>query len=113
MSQAVYYVSYKLKKGTAVPDFLAAAKKLNDEYIAKQSGYIVWQQLRAGKRWADVITFETMDDLSAFEAASRTPNELAKKFYSCMRFFSFLNPVGYSFRKYEVVATHGPTRPAE
>jgi hypothetical protein len=88
MSNAVYYVSYKLKKGTSVPDFLQAAEKLNNEHISKQKGYISWKQLFDGKTWADMITFETMDDLNGFKEASNKPDELAKKFYSFMNLFS-------------------------
>ena len=86
MSNAVYYVSYKLKRGASVPDFLLAAEKLNNEHISKQKGYISWQQLYDKKknRWADYCTFETMDDLNNFLEVSRNPCELAKKFYSFM-----------------------------
>ena len=82
MSQAIYYCSYKLKKNASVPDFLAAAKKLNDEHIAKQKGYISWQQAVDGDRWADLCTFESMDDLNGFLEASATPGENALHFYS-------------------------------
>ena len=82
MSQAIYYVSFKLKKSASVPDFLLAAEQLNNEFISKQKGYVSWEQLRDGETWADVITFETMDDLANFEAVSRDPDELALKFYS-------------------------------
>jgi len=87
MSNAVYYVSYKLKRGASVPDFLLAAEKLNNEHISKQKGYISWKQLYDEKkdRWADYCTFETMDDLNTFLEVSRNPGELAKKFYSYMR----------------------------
>jgi len=79
---AVYYVSYKLKKGASVPDFLLAAETLNNEHISKQKGYISWQQLVDGERWADFAVFETMEDLKNFENASREPSEIALKFYS-------------------------------
>jgi hypothetical protein len=82
MSNAVYYVSYKLKKGVSVPDFLLASEKLNNEHISKQKGYISWKQLVDGDTWADSVTFETLDDLDNFKAVSANPNELAKKFYS-------------------------------
>jgi hypothetical protein len=88
MPNAIYYVSYKLKKGASVPDFLQAAEKLNNEHISKQKGYVSWKQLVADNTWADIITFETMDDLNAFKEASRKPDELAKKFYSFMNLFS-------------------------
>jgi hypothetical protein len=88
MSNAVYYVSYKLKKGASVSDFLAAAEKLNSEHISKQKGYVSWKQLVDGKIWADMIIFKTMDDLNAFKEASRKPDELAKNFYSFMNLLS-------------------------
>ena len=88
MSNAIYYVSYKLKKGASVPDFLRAAEKLNNEHISKQKGFISWTQAVDGNTWADICTFETMDDLNNFLAVSRKPGELAKKFYSFMNPFS-------------------------
>jgi len=81
-NNAVYFVSYKLKKGASIPDFLLAAEKLNDEHISKQKGYISWQQLVDGETWVDFATFETMEDLKSFEEASRNPNDVALKFYS-------------------------------
>ena len=88
MSNAVYYVSYKLKKGASVPDFLLAAEKLNNKHISKQKGYISWKQLVDGKTWVDLCTFETMDDLNNFKEVSKNPSETAKKFYSYMNLFS-------------------------
>jgi len=88
MSNAVYYVSYKLKKGASIPDFLLAAEKLNNEHISKQKGYISWQQLVDDNTWADLITFETMEDLNNFIEASSNPNESAKEFYSFMNLLS-------------------------
>ena len=81
MSNAVLFVSFKLKKGVSVPDFLVAAEKLNNEYMSKQKGYISWKQLYDGKIWADYITFETMEDAKRIED-NENPCELALKFYS-------------------------------
>jgi len=86
MSNAIYYVSYKLKKGASIPDFLLAAKALNDKSISQQKGYISWKQLVDGNTWADLITFETMDDLDNFKEASKNPSELAQHFYSFINF---------------------------
>ena len=88
MSNAVYFVSYKLKKGASVSDFLHSAEMLNNEYISKQKGYVSWKQFVDGNTWADMITFETMENLNTFKEASRKPNELAKNFYSFMNLFS-------------------------
>jgi len=61
---------------------------LNNEHISKQKGYVSWKQFFDGKIWADMCTFETMDDLNAFKEASRKSNELAKKFHSFINLFS-------------------------
>ena len=84
MPNAIYYVSFKLKKGAVVADFLAAAQRLNDEFISKQKGYISWKQCFDAKNetWADCLTFETMDDLNNFLELSRNPDDIAMAFYS-------------------------------
>jgi hypothetical protein len=96
MSNAVYYVSFKLKKSASVPDFLKSAEKLNDKFISKQKGYKSWKQLTNGKTWVDILTFETMDDLKNFKEASKNPSDLAKDFYS------FINPFSCKVRIYTV-----------
>ncbi len=35
MSNAVWFISYKLKEGTSVPDYLAASPKVHDEIRSK------------------------------------------------------------------------------
>ena len=87
MSNTIFYVSYKLKKGASVPNFLHASEKLNDEYMSKQKGYISWQQGLDGETWADLITFETMEDAKRVEE-STDPNELAENFYSFINLMS-------------------------
>ena len=81
MSNAIYFVSYKLKKGVCVPDFLQAAENLNNQYMCKQKGYISWKQAVDGDTWADFLTVETMDDAKRISNPTE-PNELAEKFYS-------------------------------
>ena len=88
MANAVFYCSYKLKKGASVSDFLLASEKLNNEYISKQKGYISWQQLADGNVWADLLTFETMEAVKTFEANSSNSGELAKNFYSYINLLS-------------------------
>jgi len=101
MATAVFSCSFKLKKGTNIPDFLAAAKTLNDEHISKQKGYISWQQYVDKETWADFCTFETMEDLQNFVANSEKPNEYAQAFYA------FINMPSCRMNLYETVAVHG------
>lgn len=88
MANAVFYCSFKLKKGASVPEFLQAAENLNNEYISKQRGYLSWKQLVDGETWADFITFETMEDVKSFEENSSNSGELSEKFYSFINFNS-------------------------
>jgi len=81
MPNAVYFVSFKLKKGASVPDFLLAAENLSNGYMSKQKGFISWKQMVDGETWADVLTFETMDDAKRI-AEANSPKDLAEKFYS-------------------------------
>ena len=101
MSNAVYFVSFKLKKGSSVPEFLDAAKKLNDGYISKQPGYVSWKQAVDGNTWADFITFETMGDLNKFQEVSNNPGELALQFYSFINLNSCKVHMFSVERKYE------------
>jgi len=78
---AVFFNSYKLKKGVSIPDFLLAVEKLNNEYISRQKGFISFDLLVDGETWADSSVFETMEDVKRF-AESSEPNEFAEKFYS-------------------------------
>ena len=101
MSNAIYYVSFKLKKSASVSEFLLAAEALNNEFISKQKGYVSWKQLVDGDTWADIITFETMADLKNFEEVSRNPDELALKFYS------FINMNSCKAHQFSVEKTYG------
>jgi quinol monooxygenase YgiN len=80
MANAVFFVSFKLKKGASAEEFLKAAEALNEGYMSKQPGFISWQQLVDGDIWADYITFESVEDARKMEA--HEPNELALEFYS-------------------------------
>lgn len=82
MSHAAFYCSFVLKKGADVPGFFQAAQALNDGYISGQKGYISWQQLVDGDTFADLITFETMQDVIDFEKDSGNAGALAQAFYS-------------------------------
>ena len=81
MNKTAMLITFKLKKGASVDEFLLASKKLNDEYMSKRKGYISWKQLNDGDTWIDFLTFETEEDAKAVEENSN-PNDLALKFYS-------------------------------
>jgi len=101
MSKSIFYCAYKLKKGTSVADFLSTSEKLNNEYISKQKGYISWEQWNDGDTWADILLFETMEDVKAFEANSENAGELA------MNFYSFINLPSCKVHYYSVERAYG------
>jgi hypothetical protein len=85
MPNAVLFITYNLAEGASVPDFLLASEKLNDGYMSKQQGYISWKQLLEDGVWADLLTWETMDDAKRALDPNIT-NPLSDAFYS------FLDP---------------------
>ena len=105
MSKSIFYCEYKLKKNVSETDFLDASKKLNDNYISKQKGYISWEQWNNGDTWVDILAFETMEEVKAFEENSAaSPNELAISFYS------FINMPSCKVRYYSVGRAHGDAK---
>jgi len=86
MSKAVLFASYKLKPGASTPNFLLAVEELT-KYTSKQKGCLSYNLLLDGETWADMSTWETMDDLKAF-VQSGGPKDLAEKFYSFIDFDS-------------------------
>jgi len=98
---AIFHCTFKLKKSADAAEFLQAAKTLNDEYISKRPGYVSWQQLRDGDTWVDLLTFDSMENVKAFEERSAAePNEHA------LRFYSFINMMSCKVRYYTVEASH-------
>ena len=87
MLNAVYFNSYKLKKGASVTEFLLTIEKLFNEYISKKKGFISSKLLVDGDTWADFTIFETMEDSKKFANPTHT-NDLAEKFYSFLDFNS-------------------------
>ena len=62
MSNAVEFASYTLRKGKSVSDLLLVSDKFNDEFLSKQKGYISRKLLYDGKKWADYVLWETVED---------------------------------------------------
>jgi len=88
MSNAVWFISYKLKKGVSIPDFLCASEKCNNEVLSKKKGFISWKVLRDGDTWVDLVTWKTMEDAKNAESDSGKPDPVAQEFYSFLNFNS-------------------------
>ena len=84
MPNAVTLYSYKLKDGVPTSDFLAAADRVNSEYMSKQKGFISWKVLSDGETWSDLLTWETMED--AHNAANRS-----KTYAFAAEYFTFMD----------------------
>ena len=81
MNEVIMLITFKLKKGASVEEFLIASENLNNGYMSQQKGFVSWKQLHDGELWVDFLTFKTMEDAQAIEKDSN-PNDLALKFYS-------------------------------
>ena len=98
MPNVIEFMSYKLKEGASVPDFLAASEKFHREYVSKQKGFISQKLLSDGETWADFLVWESMEDVEkAFGAAQE-----AEAFQELMSFLSemtgeYLLPVEKSY----------------
>lgn len=99
MSNAIWFISYKLKKAASVEDFLIASKKCHDEVLSKQKGFISWEVLRDGDTWVDLVTWETADDAKNGETAGAN-NPVAREFYS------FINMNSCKLQLYSVEKKH-------
>ena len=62
ITNAIEFVSFTLKRGASVSDFLLASKEMNIKFLSAQKGYISRKLLVDGETWADLVLWETMDD---------------------------------------------------
>ena len=86
MSNAIWFISYKLVEGASVPDFLVALENCNNAVLSKKKGFISWKALVDGDMRVDLVTWETMEDAINAENEDGTPHPIAQAFYS------FINP---------------------
>ena len=95
VSNAVWFITYKLNKGVSVKDFLLASEKTNKEVLSKQKGFISWKVLVDGDLWVDLVTWETQEDAKYAENCDneREPDPVALKFYSFIDPESLTNQV--------------------
>ena len=86
MKNAVWFISYKLKKGMSVEDFLIASEKCNNEVLSKKKGFISWEVLVDGDTWVDSVTWETMEDALNAESNDGEKEPAALEFYAFIDF---------------------------
>lgn len=100
MPDAIWFISYKLKKDVSVEDFLLASKKCNDEVLSQQKGFISWEVLRDGDIWVDLVKWESAEDAKKAETAG-AGNPASREFYS------FINMNSCKLQLYSIEADHG------
>jgi hypothetical protein len=82
-SNAIWFITYKLVKGKTQEDFLFAAEQCRERVLSKKKGYISWKTLVTdGGVYADLVTWETMDDAMNAEKESGDIDPVAANFYS-------------------------------
>ena len=99
MSNAFWFISYKLKKGVSVQDFLLASEKCHAEVLSKQKGFISWEVLRDGDTWVDLVKWETAEDAKNGETAGAN-NPISHEFYS------FINMSSCKLKLYSIEKSH-------
>jgi len=95
MSNAVWFISYKLVEGVSVSDFLLASEKTQKEVLSKKNGFISWQLLNDGDTWVDLVTWETMED--AINAESNDEMDPV-----AMEFYAFIEPSSLKMQAYSI-----------
>jgi len=98
MSNAIWFISYKLVEGASVPDFLVALENCNNAVLSKKKGFISWKALVDGDTRVDLVTWETMEDAINAEGDGNDVDPIAQKFYSFID-FSTLKMQAFSVEK--------------
>jgi hypothetical protein len=93
MSNAIEFVSFNLRKGKTVEDFLLVSDKFNREFLSKQKGYISRKLLVDGQKWADYVLWESKEDVQYAQKIARD-DALAREYISFM--------IGTSCRIYSI-----------
>ena len=96
MRNAVWFITYKLVEGACAEEFQLAAKKTHDEVLSKRKGFISWKMLAQGDVWADLVTWETMEDLAAAEKDDGAPGPVEQAFCA------FIDPDSIKMQAYSV-----------
>lgn len=95
MSNAVEFVTFKLKKGVCIPDFLLISDKMNKDFLSVKKGYISRKLIVNGELWADLVLWETMED--ALNAAKSTEENAA-----AYEYFAFLDEKSCDMKHFSV-----------
>jgi hypothetical protein len=98
MKNALEIVTYKIKDGVTVPDFLKASAQLEEGFARKQEGFMGRTFARSeGNEWVDVIRWQSM---AAAEAASKAAMESP----ACGPMFGMIDEPSVKMMHFEVLS---------
>ncbi|MGM0123730.1 hypothetical protein IGI37_001104 [Enterococcus sp. AZ194] len=84
MEKAAWMISFKLKDGVTKEDFIEATRRLHDNVLSKQKGFISWEQWLDKDTWTDFVVWETIEDAQSAMTAGSGKEE-AKQFYAMLQ----------------------------
>ena len=98
MKNALEIVTFKIKDGVMLPDFLKAAAELEEGFAKKQEGFLCRTFGRGeGNDWVDVIRWQTMADA---EAASKAAMQSA----ACAPMFGMIDEPSVKMMHFEILS---------
>jgi hypothetical protein len=98
MKNALEIVTFKIKDGVNVTDFLKAAAELEASFARKQEGFLSRTfARREGNEWVDVIRWQTMADAeAAAKAAMESP--------ACAPMFGMIDEPSVKMMHFEILS---------
>lgn len=87
MAHVVELPSFTLKEGVSEPEFLLAHEKFNQDFMARQKGYVSHSLLKDGDTWFDLAVWESREAMQdAFKDIYENDSASA--------YISLINPIG-------------------
>ena len=94
MKNALEIVTYKIKDGVMLPEFLKASAELEEGFAKKQEGFLSRTFAKAeGNEWIDVIRWQSMADA---EAAMESP--------ACAPMFGMIDEPSVKMMHFEILS---------
>jgi hypothetical protein len=98
MKNALEIVTFRIKGGIKVPDFLKASAEMEERFARKQAGFLSRTFARGeGNDWVDVIRWKTMADA---EAASKA----AMQSLACAPMFGMIDEPSVKMMHFEILS---------
>ena len=98
MKNALEIVTFKIKDGIEIPDFLKASAEMEEGFAKKQEGFLSRTFARGeGNDWVDVIRWETT---AAAEAASKA----AMQSPDCAPMFGMIDEASVKMMHFEILS---------